>query len=215
MSSIQAQFRYCICSLGSMGVSIDPQEGGKNGGQGSWSSLNFLTRRKRVDAADNKSHGQLAKDLSVPHLIAIGNFHYKCFYQYFKSCVCLGRGFAFILFLVNFLGRFVSNSLNTFGFVRDEPLDLKCELWSLFDWTTLSDFNLPTYCQSSVSFLKFCYEPRFPTALCCCGNYSSLSPVDTFFHLILVVSLCLLSCLIVCLLLHKFRPFCMTDISSI
>lgn len=56
-----------------MGISNDPQESGKNGGQGSWSSLNFLTRRKRVDSADKKSDGQLAKELSVPHLIAIGN----------------------------------------------------------------------------------------------------------------------------------------------
>ncbi|XP_054802447.1 cationic amino acid transporter 2, vacuolar-like [Prosopis cineraria] len=54
-----------------MGVSIDPQECGKSGGKGSWSSLNFLTRRKRVDS-DKKSDNQLAKELSVPHLIAIG-----------------------------------------------------------------------------------------------------------------------------------------------
>ncbi|KAK4272357.1 hypothetical protein QN277_020925 [Acacia crassicarpa] len=54
-----------------MGVSIDPQECGKSGGKGPWSSLNFLTRRKRVDS-DKKSDGQLAKVLSVPHLTAIG-----------------------------------------------------------------------------------------------------------------------------------------------
>ncbi|KAF7801439.1 cationic amino acid transporter 2, vacuolar-like [Senna tora] len=52
-----------------MGVSVDLQESGGNGG--SWSSFNFLTRRKRVDSADKHSDGQLAKALSVPHLIGI------------------------------------------------------------------------------------------------------------------------------------------------
>ena len=49
------------------------QEGDSNGGKGSWGSLRFLTRRKRVDSARNNSEGELAKELSVPHLIAIGN----------------------------------------------------------------------------------------------------------------------------------------------
>ncbi|KAI4301022.1 hypothetical protein L6164_034341 [Bauhinia variegata] len=55
-----------------MGISVDPQEGSKNGDQGSWSSFRFLTRRKLVDSAERKAEGLLAKDLSVPHLIAVG-----------------------------------------------------------------------------------------------------------------------------------------------
>lgn len=62
-----------------MGVFNDPQENGRNGGRG---ALNFLTRRKRVDSDDKNSHGLLAKDLSVPHLIAIGKYFSlkKCFF---------------------------------------------------------------------------------------------------------------------------------------
>ncbi|KAK7380768.1 hypothetical protein VNO78_33287 [Psophocarpus tetragonolobus] len=53
-----------------MGIWGDSEEGGGNGGQCSWS---FLTRRKRVDSADKRiSQGQLAKELTVPHLMAIG-----------------------------------------------------------------------------------------------------------------------------------------------
>ncbi|XP_028774375.1 cationic amino acid transporter 2, vacuolar [Neltuma alba] len=55
-----------------MGVSTDSSEGGSHGGEGSWSSLSFLTRRKLVDSAHKKTEGQLAKELSVPHLIGIG-----------------------------------------------------------------------------------------------------------------------------------------------
>ncbi|KAJ1393270.1 Amino acid/polyamine transporter I [Sesbania bispinosa] len=54
-----------------MGIRVDSREGGKNGGQCSW---RFLTRRKKVDSPskNNNSHGQLAKELTVPHLMAIG-----------------------------------------------------------------------------------------------------------------------------------------------
>ncbi|KAF7819246.1 cationic amino acid transporter 2, vacuolar-like [Senna tora] len=53
-----------------MGVSIDSSEGGNNnGGQSSW---RFLTRRKQVDSAHKISEGQLARELSVPHLVGIG-----------------------------------------------------------------------------------------------------------------------------------------------
>lgn len=60
-----------------MGVVVDSQEGGEiGGGQGSC-SWRFLTRRKKVDSANennnSESHGQLAKELTVPHLMAIGN----------------------------------------------------------------------------------------------------------------------------------------------
>lgn len=49
----------------------DSEEGGEYGGQCSWS---FLTRRKRVDSSDkSNSQGQLAKELTVPHLMAIGS----------------------------------------------------------------------------------------------------------------------------------------------
>lgn len=62
-----------------MGVSIDSPKGSNNGGQSSWSSLRFLTRRKQVDSAHNKTEGLLAKELSVPHLIGIGNSLQKLF----------------------------------------------------------------------------------------------------------------------------------------
>jgi len=53
--------------------------GSDYGGQGSTCSWRFLTRRKKVDNSHveniNNSHhgGQLAKELTVPHLMAIGN----------------------------------------------------------------------------------------------------------------------------------------------
>uniref|UniRef100_A0A2N9G9G0 Cationic amino acid transporter C-terminal domain-containing protein n=1 Tax=Fagus sylvatica TaxID=28930 RepID=A0A2N9G9G0_FAGSY len=55
-----------------MGVLVDSQEGG--GGNGSsWGCVRSLIRRKQVDSVHAKSSGQqLAKALSVPHLIAIG-----------------------------------------------------------------------------------------------------------------------------------------------
>lgn len=56
-----------------MGVSADSSGGGSHGGQSSWISMRFLTRRKLVDSAHKKTEGQLAKELSVPHLIGIGN----------------------------------------------------------------------------------------------------------------------------------------------
>ncbi|KAK4282091.1 hypothetical protein QN277_013509 [Acacia crassicarpa] len=55
-----------------MGFSADSSGGGSHGGQGSWTSMRFLTRRKLVDSSHQKTEGQLAKELSVPHLIGIG-----------------------------------------------------------------------------------------------------------------------------------------------
>lgn len=56
-----------------MGFLVDSQEGVGKGG--SWGCVRTLIRRKQVDSARVKSGGQqLAKELSVPHLIAIGNF---------------------------------------------------------------------------------------------------------------------------------------------
>ncbi|BAU01683.1 hypothetical protein HKW66_Vig0148530 [Vigna angularis] len=53
-----------------MGIWADSKGGGGNGGKNPWS---FVTRRKRVDSAvESNSHGQLAKELTVPHLMAIG-----------------------------------------------------------------------------------------------------------------------------------------------
>ncbi|XP_020206315.1 cationic amino acid transporter 2, vacuolar [Cajanus cajan] len=53
-----------------MGIWVDSEEGRKTGGLFSW---RFLTRRKRVDSAvKSHSQGQLAKELTVPHLMAIG-----------------------------------------------------------------------------------------------------------------------------------------------
>ncbi|XLR35645.1 hypothetical protein HN51_045012 [Arachis hypogaea] len=54
-----------------MGILIDSQEGGNsNGGQ---CSKMFFNRKKKVDSArKNTSEPQLAKELSVPQLLAIG-----------------------------------------------------------------------------------------------------------------------------------------------
>ncbi|KAG6642819.1 cationic amino acid transporter 2, vacuolar-like isoform X1 [Carya illinoinensis] len=54
-----------------MGFLVDSQEGVGKGG--SWGCVRTLIRRKQVDSARVKLGGQqLAKELSVPHLIAIG-----------------------------------------------------------------------------------------------------------------------------------------------
>ncbi|KAL1214500.1 Cationic amino acid transporter 2, vacuolar [Cardamine amara subsp. amara] len=53
-----------------MGFLVDTQ---KEGGGHSWGYVRSLVRRKQVDSANSKSQGhQLAKALTVPHLIAIG-----------------------------------------------------------------------------------------------------------------------------------------------
>ncbi|MBA0590819.1 cationic amino acid transporter 2, vacuolar [Gossypium raimondii] len=54
-----------------MGVLVDSQ---KEGFGSSWGGLKSLVRRKQVDSAHSKrsGHHQLAKELTVPHLIAIG-----------------------------------------------------------------------------------------------------------------------------------------------
>ncbi|MBA0687074.1 hypothetical protein Goari_014637 [Gossypium aridum] len=54
-----------------MGVLDDSQ---KEGFGSSWGGLKSLVRRKQVDSAHSKrsGHHQLAKELTVPHLIAIG-----------------------------------------------------------------------------------------------------------------------------------------------
>ncbi|CAL0321622.1 unnamed protein product [Lupinus luteus] len=58
-----------------MGVLVESKDGGgggRNGGQGSW---RFFTRRKRVDSptiSNNSSQALLAKELTVPNLMAIG-----------------------------------------------------------------------------------------------------------------------------------------------
>ena len=67
-----------------MGVLVDSQEGG--GGNGSsWGCVRSLIRRKQVDSVHAKSSGhQLAKALSVPHLIAIGNFFFHLGFYLFS-----------------------------------------------------------------------------------------------------------------------------------
>ncbi|KAL4376602.1 hypothetical protein GQ457_02G030530 [Hibiscus cannabinus] len=54
-----------------MGVLVDSQ---REGFGSSWGGLKSLVRRKQVDSAHSKrlGHHQLAKELTVPHLIAIG-----------------------------------------------------------------------------------------------------------------------------------------------
>lgn len=51
-----------------MGVSV-----GSQSQKGSWCSLRFFTRKKQVDSARRNTQPLLAKELTVPHLIAIGN----------------------------------------------------------------------------------------------------------------------------------------------
>ncbi|KAK9986846.1 hypothetical protein SO802_031797 [Lithocarpus litseifolius] len=56
-----------------MGLLADSQEGGKGSSWGGGGVISSLIRRKQVDSVHAKSSGhQLAKALSVPHLIAIG-----------------------------------------------------------------------------------------------------------------------------------------------
>lgn len=51
-----------------MGVSVDsPSQ------KGSWDFLKFLTRRKQVDSPRRNSQPLLAKELTVLHLIAVGD----------------------------------------------------------------------------------------------------------------------------------------------
>ncbi|KAJ0265639.1 hypothetical protein HA466_0018890 [Hirschfeldia incana] len=52
-----------------MGFLVDTQ---KEGGGYSWGCVRSLVRRKQVDSADRQSHNQLAKALTVSHLVAIG-----------------------------------------------------------------------------------------------------------------------------------------------
>lgn len=53
-----------------MGFLVDTQ---KEGGGHSWGYVRSLVRRKQVDSANGQSHGhQLARALTVPHLVAIG-----------------------------------------------------------------------------------------------------------------------------------------------
>ena len=56
-----------------MGFLVDTQE---EGGGHSWGCVRSLVRRKQVDSAANghSHHQQLAKALTVSHLVAIGNF---------------------------------------------------------------------------------------------------------------------------------------------
>jgi cationic amino acid transporter 1 len=58
--------------ISEMGFLVDSQEGCGKGG--SWGGVKSLIRRKQVDSVRVKPRGQqLAKELSVLHLIAIGN----------------------------------------------------------------------------------------------------------------------------------------------
>lgn len=58
-----------------MGLLADSQEGGKGSSWVGGGVISSLIRRKQVDSVHASSSGhQLAKALSVPHLIAIGKF---------------------------------------------------------------------------------------------------------------------------------------------
>lgn len=56
-----------------MGFLVDSQNGGSGG---LWGGLRGLVRRKQVDSANSNDsgHHKLAKELTVPYLVAIGIF---------------------------------------------------------------------------------------------------------------------------------------------
>jgi len=68
-----------IFLMGFVGDESQEGSGSNYVGQGSSCSWRFLTRRKKVDNSyvensNNSHHGvQLAKELTIPHLMAIGN----------------------------------------------------------------------------------------------------------------------------------------------
>ena len=81
-----------------MGFLADSQ---KEGFGSSWGGLKSLVRRKQVDSAHFKRLGhQLAKELTVPHLIAIGN-NFILFLVFLEENFDLG----FVCFNC-FLGKF-------------------------------------------------------------------------------------------------------------
>jgi len=61
---------------------------GSESENGSWGAFKFLTRRKQVDSRSrNYSQPSLAKELSVPHLIAVGesfNSFLSLFFNFFS-----------------------------------------------------------------------------------------------------------------------------------
>ena len=62
-------FGFCDMGL------LNGSGGGAKGSSPSWFGFKSLVRRKQVDSAHTNSiHPKLAKELSVPYLIAIGNF---------------------------------------------------------------------------------------------------------------------------------------------
>lgn len=67
-----------------MGFLVDTQ---KEGGGHSWGYVRSLVRRKQVDSANGNSHGhQLAKALTVPHLVAIGILIFQYISRVFMFC---------------------------------------------------------------------------------------------------------------------------------
>lgn len=75
-----------------MGLLVDSKEGGGGGSgkQGSWGGLNSLIRRKQVDSVHVKSGGQqLAKELTIPHLVAIGKLFLLNHFLIHVLCVCI------------------------------------------------------------------------------------------------------------------------------
>lgn len=92
--------------ISDMGFLVDSQEGGGTGG--SWGCVRTLIRRKQVDSARVKSGGhQLAKALSVAHLIAIGNFLCSIFFFYHM----LSEFFVLVCFIC-VLGQYSSRVKN-------------------------------------------------------------------------------------------------------
>lgn len=93
-------------------VSVDSQEGGGR----SWVGLKSLVRRKQVDSAHSNSRPhQLAKELSVPYLIAIGKHFLSAFLFFIFLLVVV-----FNLFKVDF-GLFLLLGLDCFVYLYSFP----------------------------------------------------------------------------------------------
>lgn len=73
MSARKISPKRC-CVVYEMGFMVDTQ---KEGGEHQWNCIRNLVRRKQVDSSNDKAdshhHQQLAKALTFPHLIAVGN----------------------------------------------------------------------------------------------------------------------------------------------
>lgn len=86
-------------------------EGSCGGGNGCF--FKGLVRRKQVDSVHNRSshshHHQLAKDLTIPHLIAIGNALSLNDFVFLWRLKCFSRVFFNWLWRFGFLNLFIGS----------------------------------------------------------------------------------------------------------